>query len=366
MKRLRVAHLLATLRIGGAERFCVDLASALCADGVESSIATLADGGPLEAVAQEMGITVHVGRRKFRRDPRPVLAAAKHLSALRPDVVHLHDLPGTILGAVAAGLAGITRIVGTRHDVRRLSWTRTLCLRTSEARVATVIASSEAVRRFLVVQQLRRRYPVIPCGIATRRFVYRDPPERACSHLLTVGRLVEQKGHRHLLETFRQIRERRPDARLTIVGDGPLRDALQRQARALGIDGVTRFLGFSLDTPALLDTADLFCFPSLWEPQGLAVLEAQAIGVPVIASAVDGITEAVEDGVTGRLVPPADPSAMAQAVLDLLPDREQRRRLAQTARARIMRWDIRGIAAEYANVYHAVVGRSTPVRALTS
>src|SRR5262249_11167084 len=139
-----------------------------------------------------------------------------------------------------------------------------------------------------------------------------------------------QKGHRYLLEAAALV----PEARFVIVGDGELRGELERQAHELGIGARVLFTGARDDIPDLLASFDVFAFPSLYERLCLAVIEAQAARVPVVATPVGGIRETVVDGETGFLVPPRDPQALAQAIHRLLDDRELARLMALEARAR--------------------------------
>jgi glycosyltransferase involved in cell wall biosynthesis len=145
-----------------------------------------------------------------------------------------------------------------------------------------------------------------------------------------VARLVAQKDQRTLVEAAPAILEPFPEARFVVVGDGPLRADLERRAAGLPFE----FTGGRGDVPDLLAGFDVFAFPSLYEGLCLAVIEAQAAGVPVVATPVGGIRETVVDGETGLLVPPQDARALAAAVCRLLEDRELVARLAAEAKRR--------------------------------
>lgn len=136
--------------------------------------------------------------------------------------------------------------------------------------------------------------------------------------ILTVGRFTEQKGYRFLAEAAAPVVQQCPEVRLLWVGDGPEREPLRRQVDRLGLSEHVHFLGRRDDVPRLLGAADLFVLPSLFEGLPLVVLEAMAAGLPVIGTRVCGTEEAIRDGVTGRLVPPADSRALACALLDAL------------------------------------------------
>jgi glycosyltransferase involved in cell wall biosynthesis len=170
-----------------------------------------------------------------------------------------------------------------------------------------------------------------------------------------VGRLEPQKGHVHLLDAWPAVTREFPDARLLLVGDGALRGALGDQARARGIAGSVIFAGFRADVPRMLDAIDVFCLPSLYEGMPLTAIEASAMTRPVVATAVDGTPEVVLDGHTGRLVPPADPLALARALLDLLRDPDGARRLGQAGRAwALARFDLDRQVEATARVYRSL------------
>jgi glycosyltransferase involved in cell wall biosynthesis len=273
-------------------------------------------------------------------------------------VVHVHDVAGVIRGAPAARLAGVRAVVAVRHDERSVGRARDLLLDSAEGLVDRAVASSVAVRRHSAERRPQARHVVIPCGIDLQRFAYRDPPLRTPFRLLSIGRLEEQKGHAFLIEALPRVQQQLPGTMLTIVGDGPLLARLRARARDLGVASSVELVMPDPDTAALLERADLFCFPSLWEAQGLAMIEAQAVGVPVVASAVGGIGEHVQDGVSGRLVPPGDPRALADAIVELLRAHEERVRVARAARASAERLDIGAIAQRWLTVYAHASERS--------
>ena len=148
--------------------------------------------------------------------------------------------------------------------------------------------------------------------------------------IFTPARLHTQKGHTYLLEAARLL----PDAVFVLAGDGPERERLEQLAQELGIEARVRFLGHRQDIPQLMASCDVFVLPSLYEGLPLTVLEAMAAGKPVVATAVGGTDEAVVHGVTGLLVPPANPTELAGAIRAMLTDRRLAVRLAESGRRR--------------------------------
>jgi glycosyltransferase involved in cell wall biosynthesis len=174
---------------------------------------------------------------------------------------------------------------------------------------------------------------------------------------VTVGRLVAFKGHRTLIDAFALVRRRRPRARLTIVGDGPERVSLERQAADAGLAGSVRFAGTVYPTNDVLAQADVFVFPSLHEPQGLALLEAYAAAVPVVASRTGGIPEMLEHEVDGLLVDPGDAPGLAAAIQRLTEDEPLRSACVAHACSRLPAFDVEHLADQYLGLYEPLIRR---------
>jgi glycosyltransferase involved in cell wall biosynthesis len=175
----------------------------------------------------------------------------------------------------------------------------------------------------------------VHCSVDIERFGFQPRPARAGrAVVLTVARLAPEKGHLVLLDALRQLVDRGRDVELLLAGAGPFRDVVAAQVTALGLDERVRFLGpvGQDDLVELLDRADVFVLPSFAEGLPVALMEALARGVPAVATALAGIPELIEDRVTGRLVPPARPDALADAIEDLLDDDVLRARVQHAGR----------------------------------
>jgi glycosyltransferase involved in cell wall biosynthesis len=271
----------------------------------------------------------------------------RRLRRLRPRIVHATDVfPQAQL---AARLAGVRMLYVTHHtpelprsdNVAGRVWQRI-----GWATRPEVIYTSETDRR---ADRRTLRAHVVPLGIDLARFVNgrRVLEGRIVGN---VARLAEQKGQSDLVAAAPPVLERHPDVRFVVVGDGELRAQLEELARPLG--GRFELLGERDDVPDLLASFDVFAFPSRFEGLCLAVIEAQAAGVPVVATPVGGIKETVVDGETGRLVPVGDVEALAAAILAVLDDPESARRMAETARARVLeRFAVERMVAETLALY---------------
>lgn len=175
--------------------------------------------------------------------------------------------------------------------------------------------------------------------------------------LLFTGRLVPRKGVEHLLAAWKDVSPDFPDARLAVLGEGPLLPDLVALAEKLGIAGTVRFEGRVDDVPVRLRSADIFVLPSLQEGMPNSLLEAMASGLPVIATRIGGVSDLVEDGVNGRLVEPASPTMLAAAMRELIGDPARRERYGRAAADRIARThSLESRAAQYRELYVDLCG----------
>nr|MCU0514450.1 glycosyltransferase [Anaerolineae bacterium] len=310
-------------------------------------------------------------------DPTVSLRLRGRLRAWQPDIVHTHLIHADLFGLAAAKLAGVKVILSGRHNddsfryhpavraLNRLLWRG----------FSGGIAISDALRQFTTGIE---GAPAHKVRVVTYGFEYTPPPPADLAQAradllgrhslppeaLLVGlacRLVEQKGVTYALRAFSQVAADFPAAHLLIAGDGELRPLLAAEATALRLAERVHFLGWQDDVPRLLAGLDVFLMPSLWEGFGLVLLEAMSKRLPVIASAVSAIPEVVEHGVTGLLVPPADPDALAQALRVLLPDRSLRAYLGLNGEDRLDRlFSAARMAEETIAVYEDFLTRTRP------
>lgn len=278
----------------------------------------------------------------------------RFLKAHRVDILHTHRYKDTVLGAVAGKLAGVPHVVRTVHGLTEpmRGWDR-MKFKAYDALDKMVLwhfADRVIPVSTGMAETLRdsgyRRSAVTPIhnGVdlgrirATRdRHEVRQSLGIASGALLvgTVGRLSPVKAHADLLRAARLILQEVRDARFLIVGDGPLERELRALAARLGLEDACLFAGRRDDTCDLVAAMDIFVLPSLHEGIPMALLEAMAIGTPVVATAVGGVPEVVTDRVSGVLVEPRDERALADACLELARDRHAAQALAACARRRV-------------------------------
>jgi L-malate glycosyltransferase len=296
-------------------------------------------GGVLEERARAAGLDVCGLRFQGDLSPLAVAGLSGLLRRQRPQVVQAHDPHALSCAVLARPLAPRAALVATRRVdfALRGRWSRW-----KYTQAARVIAVSAAVRAVLRRDGL---------GDDALRLVYEGVPDRPPAAggrealralgvpegAPVVGNVAALAGHKDqatLLRAARLVLDRRPEVHFVIVGEGPLREPLLALHRELGLGPACLFAGFRSDVEALLAAFDVFCLSSHMEGLGTSLLDAMAFGRPIVATAAGGIPEAVEDGVSGRVVPPRDPAALAAALLEVLGDAERRAALGRAGRRR--------------------------------
>jgi glycosyltransferase involved in cell wall biosynthesis len=289
--------------------------------------------------AQEAGIPSMALPMRYEGDVLAVWRLGHYLRRHGVNILHMHAPHAHTIGLLASlGQPGVRKVVSRRVDFPPL---RNVVSRWKYLRPAVqYIAISEAVKRILLGSGIAAcRVQTIHSGIDLQRFA--EVPTApalfpAGTQVVgTVGHLAGHKGHRYLLEATQYLLQLEPRVGVVIVGDGKLRVALEAQAASLGIRERVCFTGFRRDVLAVMQQFEVFVFPSYLEGLGTAVLDAMALYKPVVATSAGGIPEVVQDGITGTLVPPRDPRALALAVHQLLRYPEQRRRFGEAGRQRV-------------------------------
>jgi glycosyltransferase involved in cell wall biosynthesis len=287
-----------------------------------------------------------------RQDARAVVELAALFARERYDIVHTHSSKAGLAGRIAGRLAGVPLVVHTIHGfpfndqtlsapVRRaLLWSEQLAARLTDRLIAVAGPNVlEAERRGIAAA---REVEVIHSGVDLGRFESVPGRDAARERLGlpvgrpvvgTVGRLSACNAPEVFVAAARSVLERRPEALFVAVGDG---EELERVRAAIGDDRRIRLLGHRDDVPSILPAFDAFVFPIRWGGLGRALTEAMISGLPVVASAVNGVPEVVEHERTGLLVPPDDAEGVAEAVIRLIDDPALARRLGSAARRRVV------------------------------
>lgn len=366
---------------GGTERSLADLVSGLGAEGIEASIACLRSTA--EAFRQDARVSCPVQVVPGRG----LLSQARSLRRLLrrnpPDLLHTMLFEADVVGRLAAagtGLPVVSSLVNTsyeptrfrdpnvsRHRLRGVQCLDALTgrLLTTHFHALTNAVKDSAVRTLWLPPE---RITVVPRGRDGARLGVPSPErrERARSDLglepadevvVNVGRQDYQKGHRFLLEAAALLAPAHPRLRVLVAGkEGRMTPELRRLQEELDLESTVRFLGNRSDVPEILAAGDVFTFPSLYEGIGGAVIEAMALGLPVVCSDIAPLREVVEPGESALLVPPEDPGALASALKRVLLDPRTAQRLGRRGRAVYLeRFSLERGAAGMARLYRTVL-----------
>ena len=337
------------LEKGGAEKQLVVLASELVRRGLQVAVLSYLAFSPTSYASElrTAGVTTltldaRTGSRRYLSTIGAVLA----IQRFRPDILVGFMFHGIMTARFAARICGVPANVSAlrnQHDRRFREW----FLGATDRLANAVTIMSPRLAADLVDRRVVRALDtcVIPNAVDPSHFEI--DPSSARGHLevakngflwLAAGRLARQKDYPTLLRAFASLSQHRPDARLIIAGDGPLRNELSSLIQGLGLDTRVQLLGLRQDMPTLYAASDAFVLSSAWEGMPGVVLEAMAARLPVVATSVGAILEMVENGTHGFVVPPKDPTLLADAmrrVMDL--PEESRREIGEKARSRIER-----------------------------
>lgn len=353
--RTKVLHLITELSIGGAQTAVLRLLAGMDRDRFSPTVVCLYNGGA--SVAQQI-----------RKQGTPVIDLGmadwwrwdalgrlfRLLRRDRPTILHTWMFHANILGRIVGRLAGVPIIITARRNAKIGGNTREFLKRVTACLDDRVIAVSDLVRQAEIDRTGAppEKVETICNGIDVAQL---PPNEQARTEtrkrfgipfdaplIGSVGRLHPQKGYSDLLAALVLVRNRAPATRLLLIGDGKLRSDLEAQAQATGLSESVIIAGTRTEIPEILAAFDLFVLPSVWEGMPNAVLEAMFSELPVVATMVGGTPEVVHDGVTGLLVPPGDPEALAKTIETLLADPDRARAMGRAGRQRVIdHFDIR-------------------------
>ena len=346
---MRIIHLLNHCRFGhGNVHAAVDLACAQKDLGFSPSIAS--GDGEFRALLIERGIDHALLDQEDRR-PHRVAALlwrfSRYIRAFRPDIIHAHMMSGAVIGAACGRLAGVP-LVTTLHN----AFDRHATLMRLGDRV---IAVSDPVADQMAARGISRRKlrTVVngTLGAPRRDFFDRTPFGWPRPNITTICGLHDRKGVRDLLAAFDILSRRYPDLHLNIVGEGPPGKDYEAIAAAMPAASRISFPGQIRDTKSVLATTDIFVLASLADPCPLVLPEAREAGCAIVATAVDGIPQALDHGEAGLLVPPQDPARLAAAISGLLDAPERLAAMRQAARRNIDYWSTERVARQTVAIY---------------
>ena len=348
MSRIKVLEMIDQPFLGGGQITLLSLAKGLDKDKFEI-LAASGGGGPLVDELGKLGVPhISIDIRKSS-GPGAVVRIAAALRGAGIDLFHTHGGVAGLYGRLAAKKAGIPSVVHTLHGIHYLHYRNPLLKwafivlerRLSRFTDAVIFVSQADLRKGMKLR-------LAPAGKARLIRNGIDPAgiipgfDRAAKKsqlgsdgrplVVAVSRLHRQKGLKYLLRAVPLIREEIPAVKVVIAGGGPLESKLASAMKRLRIGESATLLGERKDAREVLAAADVFVLPSLWEGLPYVLVEAAALGKPIVATDIDGVREVVRSGETGVLVPPRDPGGLAAALILLLRDRDLAGKLGERAR----------------------------------
>ena len=354
---MKILQVIPYFCFGGAETMCENLTYALTELGHTVVVVSLyGEHTPIARRMEQAGIRILYLDKKLGLDLSMIPKLVRIMKQEKPDVVHTH-LDVIKYAVAAAKLSGIRRCVHTVHNVAheeaegclqkivnsiyfKLGWSIPVAL---SPEVRKTIVSFYGLKE----QQVPMIYNGVDLGKCLPKTDYALSQPAA---LLHIGRFNEQKNHKGLLEAFAQVVKVYPDCCLQMIGEGDLREETERYAETLGLREKVSFLDNQTNVYPFLQKADIFLMPSKFEGMPMTIIEAMGTGLPIVASAVGGVPDMLEDGKSGMLVP-CDPDAVAGAVLQLLTRDDLRRELGSNALAGSRQFGAAHMARCYCDVY---------------
>lgn len=348
-RNVRVLAVVGSLWLGGAEAHVARVAIAIRKFGVDMEVCALERAGPHLKDLEESGIVVHgtpFPQRTYRSDTMTLLRTANTIRDIvragRFDVVHTHLFWADVLGVAGARLAGCHRVIVSRMSLHGWAhgpqagfhWLEQLSNLFAHELIANsdpVMASAEQHEHFLPA-----RRTVIREGVDMSN--YRSQARPALTgplRMVHMGAMEPRKGQEYAVDAMALLRDRGVESTLTLIGSGSDEAMLRDRVADLKLTEAVTFAGPRPDPRSFLLDADLFVFPSRQEGFSIALLEAMACGLPVVATAVGGNQEALVEGSGGRLVPPQDAGALAAAIAELARERSRLSEMGRFNRERV-------------------------------
>jgi len=356
---MKIAHIVDSMEIGGAETLVSQMCRLQREQGHNPSVYSLATLGPLGERMRAEGFAVQANVGRHLPD-----AARNFFSIFKeshPDVVHLHNPTPTIYAAMAARMTGVSSIVSTRHSLvaqpRRLveelkyALAATCCDRI----VGICDATTNNLKRLHSVPS-RKIVRVYNGAVPLKRVTREQCPPGNGFTLVYVGRLEPVKNHTLLLNAFRAALQSSPSLRLWMVGDGSERKRLESLATELGIAAQVTFWGQQINVAPFFSAADAFIMSSESEGLPMSLLQAFSLGLPAIVTDVGGMAEVVRLAKAGFAVSVTDPAEMAAAILRLAGSDAERKQFSQNAESAFhSRFTLQTMVDAYVDLY-----RDTP------
>jgi glycosyltransferase involved in cell wall biosynthesis len=356
---LRVVHLDCGRDWRGGQAQVLMLMKGLARRGVANLM--LAPSGPLLDRARDLGFECERWSPKGDWDLGAMVRAAQQLESMRPDVVHCHDAKSHAAGVPAARMAGVKAVVVSRRVAFPVASNPLSALKYRMPVDRYLCVSSAVIERLRAAGVRETRLALVPDAFelvsgppATDLRQWIGVPSDA-PLVTTVAALTPEKGHSDLLQAAARVVDRMPETHFVWLGEGRCRESLLCRRAQLALDNRVHLLGHRPDAQQLLSQSTVCALASTEEGLGTSLIEALALGVPVVATAVGGVPEVIRDGQTGRLVPPRNQDALAAALIEALSSPSLRRSWSEAGRLSVQRFQVDCMAERTISEYSAIL-----------
>ena len=328
-----------------------------------------------EETLDSFGVDItYLHRSKF--DPATLPALLKIIDRKKVDILHLHGYGATTFGRLAGGLRRTPTILHEHANLTDTPWFQKIADLSLEPLTDIAIAVSASTAEFVIKARKipAEKVKIVYLGVPLEEFSRpRSSEEVAAARaelgvtagdvvLGTVTRLHESKGNSYLVEAARRVLDARPQARFYLVGEGPLREPLEQQARALGLGDRFVFAGFARDVARVVSAFDVSVFPSLWEGTPLTAFEALASGKAIVSTDADGLTDILDEDKSAWIVPRRDAAALARRIVYAIEHPDERASMSARARESARDFDINAFVRKMERLYPLLHDLSRPTK----
>jgi glycosyltransferase involved in cell wall biosynthesis len=378
MSRVKVLEMIDRPSLGGGQTAVLLLAGSIDRSKFDVSVCS-EGGGPLVEELKRAGVAHHEASFGKKRWGRDVARIRRILENERVEILHTHGGIAGFFGRRAARKAGTPVVIHTLHGIHYLHYRNPVLKRTyisleryfskfTDKLVLVSEGDREAARRYRLAPEAKLvviKNGLDPATLEAARDAARLKKKLGLSDAApiigTVARLHRQKGVVFLVRAASRIKQEFPNAKVLCVGGGPLQSKMAKEVRKLGLEDTVVLLGEAPDGADLISSFDVFVLPSLWEGLPFVLIEAAALGKPIVATDVEGNNEVITEGETGLLIPAQNPEALAAAVIGLLRDRQMAERLAASAKKLILpRFTLARMVRETEELYLSTWRGKTP------
>lgn len=365
MNKIKVLHIIPDFGTGGAEKLVLDLVANYNSDKFEVAILSLYDKADTiyEKQLEKNGAKVFYLDKKPGLDVSIIMKTLKIFNLYKPEIIHTHryvvryTLIPSILKRIPVKVHTVHNIAEKELDKIGLKLQRIAYKYFGYKPVAIANSIKNSIESFY---KMESNVPLINNGVDLEKYPLSIRGNNNIIELIHIGRFSPQKNHEVLIDAFNFVVKERKNIRLTLVGDGELRESIEAKVKALGIGNYIKFLGIREDIPDLLAASDIFVMSSDWEGLPLTVLEAMSTGMPIISTNVGGVPDICENGKNGFLVDSQNPKQLYEAIIRIADDQKLRYDMGQKSYQLSKEYDIKTVQKKYEELYMSCYGEVRP------